>query len=432
MMVSIENVQQSPNTVGRNESRPPHPPKKYLWVPVNLKDPKLQNEASFGRTQSFLKSEGHRLRKAKQLEKLRASIRSLPAQSSKLYATDQEREFNDTRQSKSDQAGLVVQVDQAFGIGVQVAFPSFSIPTSTSLDFYLKYSSKDLPALMLVLLASAASSRAASLLPRSDSVMEVKQLMQDSLKMRAQAIKSLQVEFNGGLGSDKEALLLTVALLLGLEAAEGNLKAAMAHANGLKMMVAMLEQLEDTGAVSHWHDIHSLMHFADVMLGMISDSPALFYATPEWERRAIANFTPPMMDEYLTGPPSILGMAFFTSPWTDTIPAELKDIIQSLQKLIPHHERSLRLGNLSSIIENDFLIMLARQLLIVPLNIRLDPFQETIRFSIFIYFVTRLWSFETFLFFPRKGDVARDIWVKAQSIERNSILTGGGKFYPGL
>ncbi|KAJ6013517.1 hypothetical protein N7540_008108 [Penicillium herquei] len=88
--------------------------------------------------------------------------------------------------------------------------------------------------------------------------MEVRRLMQDSLKIRAQAIESLQAAFNEGMGPDKEALFLTVALLLGLESAEGNLKGAMTHAHGLKNMFAMVEGLGDASALSH--DIYSLMH----------------------------------------------------------------------------------------------------------------------------------------------------------------------------
>lgn len=128
------------------------------------------------------------------------------------------------------------------------------------------------------------------------------------------------------------------------------------------------------------------------MIGMISDFPAIFHATPELERRALTNYILPMINEYLTETP-ILGTTLFASPWSYAMSPELKDIIQSLQQLILHHEQSLSLENHSSLIENDFLIMLARQLLAVPSKAHLNPFQETIRVSVFIYFMTRIWSF---------------------------------------
>jgi len=80
----------------------------------------------------------------------------------------------------------------------------------------------DLPVITLVLLASAASTRAASVVPDSASAVEMRShSVQDLLVLRAQIIKSLQGAIEEGSGSDKEALILPIVFLCGLEGCPG-------------------------------------------------------------------------------------------------------------------------------------------------------------------------------------------------------------------
>ena len=93
---------------------------------------------------------------------------------------------------------------------------------------------------------------------------------------------------------------------------------------------------------------------------------------------------------------TLLGRAFFTSPWSHVIPPDLADIIQSLQQLIPYYEQNTKLKSHSLLIDNDYLVVVTRQLLAPSLKAHLNPFQEAIRISICLYSMTRIWSF------PRK------------------------------
>lgn len=82
--------------------------------------------------------------------------------------------------------------------------------------------SKDLPVIILVLLASAASTRAVSFVPDSASAAEMRsRTVQDLLVLRAQIIKSLQGAVEEGPESDKEALILPIVFLCGLEVCSG-------------------------------------------------------------------------------------------------------------------------------------------------------------------------------------------------------------------
>ncbi|KAJ5536048.1 hypothetical protein N7513_009234 [Penicillium frequentans] len=249
--------------------------------------------------------------------------------------------------------------------------------------------SKDLPLLLLVLLASAASSRAVTF-GDSASAADVRgQSVQDFLALRAQIIKSLQSAIEEGPGSDKEDLIVAIVLLCGLESAVGNTKAAEAHARGLQMIVAMLGGLD---ALSH--TTVSLLIFADLVAGMTSNVPPMFQIPPQWEKEVFTDSNLLAKNKYLTRN-TVLGTAFFTSPWSHVIPLDLADIIRSLQQLIPYHEQNIKMQS-HSVLENDYLVLVSRQLLAPSFKARLNPFQETIRISICLYSMTRIWSF------PRK------------------------------
>ena len=126
---------QSSKASSRIEFRPPKPQNEYLWV--NFEGPNQRFKAKIGRTQSFIASKSHRLRKAKQLQNLRDSIQPLPTHRDELYPADRKEESNDSSESNGDLTRSVVC--RAVGIGVQAAFPIFSVSTNASLDFYFQY-----------------------------------------------------------------------------------------------------------------------------------------------------------------------------------------------------------------------------------------------------------------------------------------------------
>lgn len=130
----------------------------------------------------------------------------------------------------------------------------------------------------------------------------------------------------------------------------------------------------------------------DLFIFMTSNTPAIFEIPPRWKEKIFTDSNLLTINKNLDKH-TPLGTAFFTSPWSDLIPIDLADIIQSLQHLIPYHEQKVKLGNHSILTDNDHLVLVARQLSATSLKAHLNPFQESIRISICIYFTTRIWSF---------------------------------------
>lgn len=126
---------QSSKASRRINFRPPKPQNEYLWV--NLEGQNLQSKTKIGQTQSFLASKSHRLRKAKKLQDLKDSIQLSPAHGHEIYPADRKHKSDDSCDSNERLARLVVH--RALGVGVQEAFPVFSVSTNASLDFYFQY-----------------------------------------------------------------------------------------------------------------------------------------------------------------------------------------------------------------------------------------------------------------------------------------------------
>lgn len=116
-----------------------------------------------------------------------------------------------------------------------------------------------------------------------------------------------------------------------------------------------------------------------------------FKMLSRWEKRVLRKFESLMADNPSLASHS-LGTRFFNSPWSRDLTPEMMSIIQSLQYLILYHERVIDGDSRAFLINHDRLILLAHQLMSVPKNYSLTPFQDTLLFSILIYTVARIWQ----------------------------------------
>lgn len=91
---------------------------------------------------------------------------------------------------------------------------------------------------------------------------------------------------------------------------------------------------------------------------------------------------------------SAVGTRFFSSALSRDICAELQSILQSFQQLISHYESIEGTDTRSLPLENDYLLLLVRKLYSLPYDCTLTPVQDTIKISVLVYCVVRIWKFE--------------------------------------
>lgn len=107
----------------------------FLWIDCQgLKS--VQSRSHDRETQSFIRTRNHRLQRDERLRKLRGTIKPLPTESLKRCATEQKSKANGWCPTNDRLAGLVFY--RGPKAGLQEAFPSFSMLTSTHLDFYFQ------------------------------------------------------------------------------------------------------------------------------------------------------------------------------------------------------------------------------------------------------------------------------------------------------
>lgn len=89
-----------------------------------------------------------------------------------------------------------------------------------------------------------------------------------------------------------------------------------------------------------------------------------------------------------------LGTRFFQSPWSHALRPDFIPIIESFQELIPCYEGIIKTGSRPSAVGNDCLCLLCHRLLSLTDECAHDPLEDTLRLSILVYCVTRLWIFQ--------------------------------------
>ncbi|KAJ5577558.1 uncharacterized protein N7459_006522 [Penicillium hispanicum] len=369
-------------TPRRVESRPPQPPTNFLWV--DIQNPKLQSKADVRARHSFIKNRSNRLRKENDIQKLRASTVPFPKQY--LSHAPADSDFNSAQLREVDGGQNELMLYQAPETGIREAFPSFSIPENVDINLYFHHS-LDQPALLQVLLSTSASSRAAGLFLRGAPTQVVRKTAEDSFTLRIQVLHSLQTMINDPRRMYKESAVMALTLLLCLEAIEGNVKAVIAHSNGLCRIINLLG-----GLATLSHRALSVVFVSDAMTRLNTGLPPAFQISSEWKQRVLSEST---ISNHKSNPmeSSAMGSGFLTSPWSPSLPSDLQLIIRSFQQLVLRHERNIALECHSMPIENDFLVLSVHELLSLPTKHRLTPFQDTVRLSLYLYSVVRIWSF---------------------------------------
>lgn len=120
--------------------------------------------------------------------------------------------------------------------------------------------------------------------------------------------------------------------------------------------------------------------------------PPAFQISSEWKQMVLSEST---ISKEKSNPTesNALGSAFFTSSWSPNLPSDLQHIIRSFQQIILRYERNNALEYHSMPIENDFLVLSVHELLSLPTKHRLTPFEDTVRLSLYLYSVVRIWAF---------------------------------------
>jgi len=126
------------------------------------------------------------------------------------------------------------------------------------------------------------------------------------------------------------------------------------------------------------------------MRGLLIDSPPVFDLLPKWVLKTQNGCA--YIKSY--DPSSSIGERFFSSVWSPNIPPQLQSIIESFGQLVPCFESIADSESRTLTFENDYLLLLMHRLYSVPYVCPLEPFHNTIRLSVVIYAVIRIWKFE--------------------------------------
>lgn len=290
--------------------------------------------------------------------------------------------------------------------GIGEAFPSLSSVSNVNLhfDYYRIHVSKvsfpfsatematcffrkalDQPALAETMLFLSASSHTANLVTRGAAASEVRKSFRDMIQLRSRVMKSLQEIIMRPSEVQTELTVAVIANLLCVEAAQGNLEEVDAHVAGLKGIIDVLGGLEVLG---DW--AITTIYCCDLMRGLLLDSPPVFDLLPNWALKTQNGCA--YFKSY--NPSFSVGERFFSSTWSPNIPPQLQSIIQSFQQVIPCFESMADLESRTLTFENDYLLLLMHQLYSLPYDYPLEPLHNTIRLSVMIYAVVRIWKLE--------------------------------------
>lgn len=125
------------------------------------------------------------------------------------------------------------------------------------------------------------------------------------------------------------------------------------------------------------------------MRGLLIDSAPVFDLLPKWVLKTQTGCT--YVKSYDA---SSIGQRFFSSEWSLNTPVQLRSIIQSFQQLVPCFESMADSESRTLTFENDYLLLQMHRLYSLPYDCPLGPLQNTIRLSVIIYAVIRIWKFE--------------------------------------
>ncbi|KAJ5594201.1 uncharacterized protein N7459_000409 [Penicillium hispanicum] len=410
-----------------SKGRAAQPPTNLLWL--DFEQGKLQDDVPMRERRAFIASRHHQLRKASRLQKLKDSIQPFPTTSAFPRSHDNDNDDDDdevaTTSSESKNYKRLHSRDplnwharvssRSLAFGVQDAFPSVSGLIHRNGNFYFDHwlimdlvrvivtrsaypftasamthwfcqRALDWPPIMEAMLSTGAAIAAASLGESGSSALAVRVCMQDALQLRSQTIKSLQELLDNPSQTSLETALVTINWLVYIENNDANEKAVAAHTYGLRSIIQSLGGLGNLN-----HKLLSLVYCCDIMRAVPNRFQLTFKMLSRWEKRVLRDF-----ESLLAVNPSLasrsLGSRFFNSPWSRDLTPEMTSIIQSLQYLILCHERVIDGDSRAFLINHDRLILLAHQMMSVPKDYCLTPFQDTLLFSVLIYTVTRIWQ----------------------------------------
>ena len=127
------------------------------------------------------------------------------------------------------------------------------------------------------------------------------------------------------------------------------------------------------------------------MRGLLKRAPPAFDLSARWVRKIQTECA------FMTTcslPSSALGRQFFTSPWSQDFPTELRSIIEAFRQMIPLYESIAESDLRSSPYQNDHLLLLVHRLYSLPYICSLTPLQDITRLAVLLYAVIRIWTFE--------------------------------------
>lgn len=131
------------------------------------------------------------------------------------------------------------------------------------------------------------------------------------------------------------------------------------------------------------------------MRGILKNSPPVFHMSTRWKKRVLEESNIPKWWNSNYTKCGSLGTRFFISSWSKNIDPRLRSTIRSLQQIAVYHKR---MGYVSARavmpIENDFLLLIAHQLLSMVFDGTSAHYhlQETLRLSTLLYSTIRIWA----------------------------------------
>lgn len=130
----------------------------------------------------------------------------------------------------------------------------------------------------------------------------------------------------------------------------------------------------------------------DPIRGLFGESPLAFDIPKNWEKQAlqaVAVRAKPVRRKY-----PALGRCFFNSSWSEAIHPRMKTIIESFRDVLSIYEETIRLNTDLHMTDHNCTLLLVNRLHAVPYEHNISSFNETIRLTIMVYILTRVWEFQ--------------------------------------
>ncbi|KAL4862747.1 hypothetical protein BDV12DRAFT_178396 [Aspergillus spectabilis] len=412
----------SPSKTSLIESNASLRPKKltnrrdFLFVDVQAD---VSQRVGVGRQKKvFLSENAHQRRKQASIERLKSSQYSL---NSALQDDNQSQEVGKSKNStqvqiRCDMGSLTTAY---MSQGYVDPFCTYSVPMTDSMNMYLHHYKVHIvtsyyppdatriyswwwqkaiasPVLLQYIISLAAGHKAALGSNQGVSSHTIQKSIQDHLRFRINAIKSLNNLLHNPVVAVAESTILLVSAIATIEALNADFKAVQAHMKGLEQLIYLMGGLDALN-----HITLSRIYRSDTMSAALQNLRPGFPMLAKFRCKVMQEsklFHRNDSNDAFEFPTTLasLGIRFVRAPWCTEINPSMTYLIKVFRQLIQHFEIAILLPNIFLPTDINLFIIIQHQLLSIHHTPGSDNLNEPLRLSLLIYLYLRVSSFQSF------------------------------------